>query len=70
MKAQQKTETRLSDHAKVAIIFNQKPVYKEWIKGDLTKEEKQQILDGMDVATDGPWLLGLIEDIRDLRKGA
>lgn len=59
----------LSENTKLAIIFNSKPVHKEWVKGDLSVEEKRKILEAMDIATDGPWILGMIEDIRDLRKG-
>lgn len=69
MKAKVATQV-LSDNAKIAIIFNSRPLHKEWVKGDLSIEEKRRVLEGMDIAIDGPWILGLIEDIRDLRRGA
>lgn len=61
-------DAHLSDHAKVSIIFNERNVHREWIKGDLSPDEKRKVLEGMDIAIDGRWILELIKDLRDLRR--
>lgn len=58
----------LSDNVKFQHIHSFPRVHREWTKGDLTREEKREILDGMEIAVTESWLLTLIEDIRDARK--
>lgn len=61
-------EQSMSTTVKLQHLNSFPRVRKEWIKGDLTKDEKLAVLEGMDLGLTERWILSLIEEVREIRQ--
>jgi hypothetical protein len=64
--AQATAQPPMSDNAKIQRIHDTKDVERRW--NLLTKEERRFVLDGMNIGVNQEWILGLIEDAKEMRR--
>jgi len=57
------TEIELTDNQKIQILQRNPKTKVKW--DALSREDKQEILEGMDISVDTKWILDLLEDIKD-----